>query len=90
MPLEACDRYDLSRRGFLATVRSHGFTQALAEIITPMMVPGAAGKLALDATGLFNVSQLAADLPTDIAGVSGKYGIQINLVKPDICTGQYY
>jgi non-LEE-encoded effector NleA len=58
--------------------------QALNELIAPYMAPGSLGKLAIDKTGLFNVSQLALEIPSDILGISGKYGVQINIVKPDM------
>jgi non-LEE-encoded effector NleA len=73
-----------SIKGLLTAIRTQGFMQAINELIAPYMTPGSPGKLAIDKTGLFNVSQLAMEIPSDIWGISGKYGAQINIVKPDM------
>lgn len=73
-------------------MRSSGFMQAMTDLIAPHMEPGSPGRIAVDKTGLFNVNQIAAEIPMHLFGLSGKYGVQVNIVKPDIYphTGNYY
>ncbi|EHX36031.1 non-LEE-encoded effector NleA domain protein [Escherichia coli DEC12C] len=46
----------------------------------------------MDMFGLFNVTQMALEIPSTVPGISGKYGVQMNIVKPDIhpTTGNYF
>lgn len=70
--------------GLLAAIRTAGFMQAMTDRIAPHMEPGSAARIAVDKTGLFNVNQLALEIPMHLWGLSGKYGVQVNIVKPDI------
>ncbi|EET0390185.1 type III secretion system effector NleA, partial [Escherichia coli] len=60
--------------------------------LAPHLEEGSAGKKALDMFGLFNVSQMALEIPSTVPGISGKYGVQLNIVKPDIhpTSGNYF
>lgn len=42
--------------------------------------------------GLFNVTQMALEIRSTVPGISGKYGVQMNIVKPDIhpTSGNYF
>ncbi len=46
----------------------------------------------MDMFGLFNVTQMALEIPSSVSGISGKYGVQLNIVKPDIhpTSGNYF
>ena len=79
-------------KSLLEAIRTDGFMQALTDRIAPYMEPGSPGRIAVDKSGLFNVNQLALEIPMHLWGLSGKYGVQINIVKPDIFphTGNYY
>lgn len=60
--------------------------QAMTDLVAPHLKPGSAGRKALDQFGLFNVNQVAILIPPH------KFGVQVNIVKPDIHphTGNYY
>jgi non-LEE-encoded effector NleA len=80
-----------SAKGLLAAIRSNGFMRAMDDLVAPHLEPGSPGRNALDKFGLFNVNQVATVIPTPW-GMSHKFGIQANIVKPDIHphTGNYY
>jgi non-LEE-encoded effector NleA len=85
--INALDALDTqpSIQSLWAAIRSKGFMQAMTDRVAPYMEPGSAGRLAVDQTGLFNVTQLAVEIPAlSYFGVSLKYGVQMNIVKPDI------
>jgi non-LEE-encoded effector NleA len=74
-----------SLQSLWAAIRSKGFMQAMTDRVAPHMEPGSLGRRAVDQTGLFNVTQLAVEIPAlSYLGVSLKYGVQMNIVKPDI------
>jgi non-LEE-encoded effector NleA len=82
--IDACDTAP-SIQSLWAAIRSKGFMQAMTDRVAPHMEPGSLGRLAVDKTGLFNVTQLAVEIPAlSYFGVSLKYGVQMNIVKPDI------
>jgi non-LEE-encoded effector NleA len=82
--LDACDTAP-SIQSLWAAIRAKGFMQAMTDRVAPHMEPGSPGRLAVDKTGLFNVTQLAVEIPAlSYFGVSLKYGMQMNIVKPDI------
>ncbi|EEW7661867.1 type III secretion system effector NleA [Escherichia coli] len=76
----------------LSLIKDKGLLSGLDEYLAPHLEEGSAGKKALDMFGLFNVTQMALELPSTIPGISGKYGVQMNIVKPDIhpTTGNYF
>ncbi|EFN9791136.1 hypothetical protein [Escherichia coli] len=75
----------------LGLIRDNGLLSGLDTYLAPHLEEGSAGKKALDTFGLFNVTQMALEIPSSVSGVSGKYGVQMNIVKPDIhpTTGNY-
>ncbi|EIP2159200.1 hypothetical protein LSF98_004932 [Escherichia coli] len=75
----------------LGLIRDNGLLSGLDAYLAPHLEEGSAGKKALDTFGLFNVTQMALEIPSSVSGVSGKYGVQMNIVKPDIhpTTGNY-
>ncbi|ENJ7952022.1 hypothetical protein AB2M50_004833 [Escherichia coli] len=75
----------------LGLIRDKGLLSGLDAYLAPHLEEGSAGKKALDMFGLFNVTQMALEIPSSVSGVSGKYGVQMNIVKPDIhpTTGNY-
>ena len=75
----------------LGLIRDKGLLSGLDTYLAPHLEEGSAGKKALDMFGLFNVTQMALEIPSSVPGVSGKYGVQMNIVKPDIhpTTGNY-
>ncbi|ENC3771190.1 type III secretion system effector NleA [Escherichia coli] len=75
----------------LGLIRDKGLLSGLDAYLAPHLEEGSAGKKALDMFGLFNVTQMALEIPSSVPGVSGKYGVQMNIVKPDIhpTTGNY-
>ncbi|EHX7964452.1 hypothetical protein K3226_004756 [Escherichia coli] len=75
----------------LGLIRDNGLLSGLDAYLAPHLEEGSAGKKALDMFGLFNVTQMALEIPSSVSGVSGKYGVQMNIVKPDIhpTTGNY-
>ncbi|AFB75479.1 hypothetical protein [Escherichia coli] len=75
----------------LGLIRDKGLLSGLDAYLAPHLEEGSAGKKALDMFGLFNVTQMALEIPSSVSGVSGKYGVQMNIVKPDIhpATGNY-
>ncbi|EES0142136.1 type III secretion system effector NleA [Escherichia coli] len=76
----------------LSLIKDKGLLSGLDEYLAPHLEEGSAGKKALDMFGLFNVTQMALEIPSTIPGISGKYGVQMNIVKPDIhpTTGNYF
>ncbi|HBI7586350.1 TPA: hypothetical protein K8150_004845, partial [Escherichia coli] len=76
----------------LSLIKDEGLLSGLDKYLAPHLEEGSAGKKALDMFGLFNVTQMALELPSTIPGISGKYGVQMNIVKPDIhpTTGNYF
>jgi len=64
----------------------------MERLVSPYLEDGSEGKKVLDTFGLFNVTQMALEIPSSIPGLSGKYGVQLNIVKPDIhpASGNYY
>ncbi|CTS49024.1 type III secretion system effector NleA [Escherichia coli] len=76
----------------LSLIKDKGLLSGLDAYIAPHLEEGSAGKKALDMFGLFNVTQMALEIPSStVPGISGKYGVQMNIVKPDIhpTTGNY-
>ncbi len=74
-------------------IKDKGLLSGLDEYIAPHLEEGSIGKKTLDMFGLFNVTQMALEIPSStIPGISGKYGVQMNIVKPDIhpTTGNYF
>ncbi|ENB4893385.1 hypothetical protein ACGLQ7_001813 [Escherichia albertii] len=80
------------RTALLSLIKDEGLLSGLDKYLAPHLEEGSAGKKALDMFGLFNVTQMALELPSTIPGISGKYGVQMNIVKPDIhpTTGNYF
>jgi len=76
----------------LGLIRDKGLLSGLDAYLAPHLEEGSAGKKALDMFGLFNVTQMALEIPSTVPGISGKYGVQMNIVKPDIhpTTGNYF
>ncbi|ENK9284062.1 type III secretion system effector NleA [Escherichia albertii] len=76
----------------LSLIKDKGLLSGLDEYLAPHLEEGSAGKKALDMFGLFNVTQMALEIPSTIPGISGKYGVQMNIVKPDIhpTSGNYF
>ncbi|EKC8296481.1 type III secretion system effector NleA [Escherichia coli] len=75
----------------LSLIKDKGLLSGLDEYIAPHLEEGSIGKKTLDMFGLFNVTQMALEIPSTVLGISGKYGVQMNIVKPDIhpTTGNY-
>ncbi|EHS1622045.1 type III secretion system effector NleA [Escherichia coli] len=75
----------------LSLIKDKGLLSGLDAYIAPHLEEGSAGKKALDMFGLFNVTQMALEITSTVPGISGKYGVQMNIVKPDIhpTTGNY-
>jgi non-LEE-encoded effector NleA len=71
-------------KGLFAALRDKGFMQTMTDLVAPYMEEGSCARRSVDALGLFNVNQAALEIPTGAFGSSGKYGIQVNIVKPDI------
>ncbi|EJF8285850.1 type III secretion system effector NleA, partial [Escherichia coli] len=73
-------------------IKDEGLLSGLDKYLAPHLEEGSAGKKALDMFGLFNVSQMALEIPSTVPGISGKYGVQLNIVKPDIhpTSGNYF
>ncbi|EPX8493510.1 hypothetical protein ACW3QO_002275, partial [Escherichia coli] len=77
----------------LSLIKDKGLLSGLDAYIAPHLEEGSAGKKALDMFGLFNVTQMALEIPSStVPGISGKYGVQMNIVKPDIhpTSGNYF
>ncbi|EKO6309465.1 type III secretion system effector NleA [Escherichia coli] len=76
----------------LSLIKDKGLLSGLDEYIAPHLEEGSIGKKTLDMFGLFNVSQMALEIPSTVPGISGKYGVQLNIVKPDIhpTSGNYF
>lgn len=76
----------------LSLIKDEGLLSGLDKYLAPHLEEGSAGKKALDMFGLFNVSQMALEIPGTVPGISGKYGVQLNIVKPDIhpTSGNYF
>lgn len=76
----------------LSLIKDEGLLSGLDKYLAPYLEEGSAGKKALDMFGLFNVSQMALEIPSTVPGISGKYGVQLNIVKPDIhpTSGNYF
>lgn len=55
----------------------------LNRMLNELLVDGSHCRTCLDKFGLFTVNQLAVELPI-APGTSGKYGVQMNIIKPDI------
>ncbi|EFB6066356.1 TPA: type III secretion system effector NleA [Escherichia coli] len=68
----------------LSLIKDKGLLSGLDEYIAPHLEEGSIGKKTLDMFGLFNVTQMALEIPSSVSGISGKYGVQLNIVKPDI------
>lgn len=73
-------------------IQDEGLLSGLDKYLAPHLEEGSAGKKALDMFGLFNVTQMALEIPSTVRGISGKYGVQMNIVKPDIhpTSGNYF
>ncbi|EFQ8887536.1 type III secretion system effector NleA [Escherichia coli] len=80
------------RTALLSLIQDEGLLSGLDKYLAPHLEEGSAGKKALDMFGLFNVSQMALEIPSTVPGISGKYGVQLNIVKPDIhpTSGNYF
>lgn len=76
----------------LSLIKDEGLLSGLDKYLAPHLEEGSAGKKVLDMFGLFNVSQMALEIPSTVPGISGKYGVQLNIVKPDIhpTSGNYF
>ncbi len=76
----------------LSLIKDKGLLSGLDEYIAPHLEEGTIGKKTLDMFGLFNVTQMALEIPSSVSGISGKYGVQLNIVKPDIhpTSGNYF
>ncbi|ENZ9643651.1 type III secretion system effector NleA, partial [Escherichia coli] len=76
----------------LSLIKDEGLLSGLDKYLAPHLEEGSAGKKALDMFGLFNVTQMALEIPSSVSGISGKYGVQLNIVKPDIhpTSGNYF
>ncbi len=76
----------------LSLIKDEGLLSGLDKYLAPHLEEGSAGKKALDMFGLFNVTQMALEIPSTVPGISGKYGVQLNIVKPDIhpTSGNYF
>ncbi|EES4952006.1 type III secretion system effector NleA [Escherichia coli] len=76
----------------LSLIKDKGLLSGLDEYIAPHLEEGSIGKKTLDMFGLFNVTQMALEIPSSVSGISGKYGVQLNIVKPDIhpTSGDYF
>ncbi|EFE9705743.1 type III secretion system effector NleA [Escherichia coli] len=77
----------------LSLIKDKGLLSGLDEYIAPHLEEGSIGKKTLDMFGLFNVTQMALEIPSStVPGISGKYGVQMNIVKPDIhpTSGNYF
>lgn len=76
----------------LSLIKDKGLLSGLDEYIAPYLEEGSIGKKTLDMFGLFNVTQMALEIPSSVSGISGKYGVQLNIVKPDIhpTSGNYF
>ncbi|HFP5336943.1 TPA: type III secretion system effector NleA [Escherichia coli] len=77
----------------LSLIKDKGLLSGLDEYIAPHLEEGSIGKKTLDMFGLFNVTQMALEIPSStVPSISGKYGVQMNIVKPDIhpTSGSYF
>ena len=76
----------------LSLIKDKGLLSGLDEYIAPHLEEGSIGKKTFDMFGLFNVTQMALEIPSSVSGISGKYGVQLNIVKPDIhpTSGNYF
>ncbi|EEW1539998.1 TPA: type III secretion system effector NleA [Escherichia coli] len=77
----------------LSLIKDKGLLSGLDEYIAPHLEEGSIGKKTLDMFGLFNVAQMALEIPSStVPSISGKYGVQLNIVKPDIhpTSGNYF
>ncbi len=76
----------------LSMLRNDGVLTTLESLISPYLSEDSKSKKMLDMFGLFNVTQMALEIPSSIPGLAGKYGVQLNIVKPDIhpASGNYY
>ncbi|EBA2750208.1 hypothetical protein OP554_003950 [Salmonella enterica] len=76
----------------LSMLRNDGVLTTMENLVSPFLDDGSKSKKVLDTFGLFNVTQMALEIPSSIPGLSGKYGVQLNIVKPDIhpASGNYY
>ena len=80
------------RTALLSLIQDEGLLSGLDKYLAPHLEEGSAGKKALDMFGLFNVTQMALEIPSTVRGISGKYGVQMNIVKPAIhpTSGNYF
>ncbi|EJW8078287.1 type III secretion system effector NleA [Escherichia coli] len=81
------------RTALLSLIQDEGLLSGLDKYLAPHLEEGSAGKKALDMFGLFNVTQMALEIPSStVPAISGKYGVQLNIVKPDIhpTSGNYF
>ncbi|EKB0213445.1 type III secretion system effector NleA [Escherichia coli] len=80
------------RTALLSLIQDEGLLSGLDKYLAPHLEEGSAGKKALDMFGLFNVTQMALEIHSTVPGISGKYGVQLNIVKPDIhpTSGNYF
>ncbi|EES5685556.1 type III secretion system effector NleA [Escherichia coli] len=80
------------RTALLSLIQDEGLLSGLDKYLAPHLEEGSAGKKALDMFGLFNVTQMALEIRSAVPGISGKYGVQMNIVKPDIhpTSGNYF
>ncbi|HAG5638906.1 TPA: type III secretion system effector NleA [Escherichia coli] len=80
------------RTALLSLIQDEGLLSGLDKYLAPHLEEGSAGKKALDMFGLFNVTQMALEITSTVPGISGKYGVQLNIVKPDIhpTSGNYF
>ncbi|HFO9265876.1 type III secretion system effector NleA, partial [Escherichia coli] len=56
----------------LSLIKDEGLLSGLDKYLAPHLEEGSAGKKALDMFGLFNVSQMALEIPSTVPGISGK------------------
>ncbi len=80
------------RAALLSLIKDEGLLSGLDKYLAPHLEEDSIGKKTLDMFGLFNVTQMALEIPSSVPGISGKYGVQLNIVKPDIhpASGNYF
>lgn len=80
------------RAALLSLIKDEGLLSGLDKYLAPHLEENSIGKKTLDMFGLFNVTQMALEIPSSVPGISGKYGVQLNIVKPDIhpASGNYF
>jgi non-LEE-encoded effector NleA len=74
-------------QGLMAALRMPGFRETMAARISPVLEQGSRSRRLLDRFGHFTVFQFALEIPLGPRGVSGKYGVQVNIVKPELRPG---